>query len=156
MQLTVKECLGDSERLSQVVMNLLTNAIHYNKDGGEIRIMTRCEYTTIVLSVSDTGVGIAPVDLKHIFARFYRGDSARTASHGRSGLGLAIARAIVEAHGGRIDVSSHSGIGTTFTVRLPQDRVPPSEPLSRPANKSPIPAIPTNLVASANGKSTET
>jgi len=138
MQLAVKECLGDSERLSQVIMNLLSNAIHYNKDGGEIRITTRCEYTTIVLTVSDTGVGIAPIDLKHIFDRFYRGDSARTTSHGRSGLGLAIARAIVEAHGGRIEVSSHSGIGTTFTVRLPQDRVPPAGASSGLTQKPPV------------------
>jgi two-component system, OmpR family, sensor kinase len=129
-ELTVTECLGDSDRLSQVIMNLLGNAIHYNKEGGDIHLVSRADYTTIILTVSDTGLGISSEHIDHIFERFYRGDSARTSSHGRTGLGLAICRSIVEAHGGTIEVASQAGIGTTFTVRLPQQTVPPSRPTS--------------------------
>ena len=72
-----------------------------------------------MLTVSDTGPGISDEDLPHVFERFYRGDKSRTASNGNAGLGLAISKAIVEAHGGTIDVSSQPGTGTTFTVILP-------------------------------------
>jgi heavy metal sensor kinase len=110
-------CTGDADHLSQVITNLLTNAIHYNQPGGEVRVETRNDNGMASLVVADTGPGIAAEDLPHIFERFYRADSAR--SEGRSGLGLAIAKAIVEAHGGSIAVSSQLGQGTTFTVRLP-------------------------------------
>lgn len=113
--------LADSNRLSQVVMNLLSNAIRYNKPNGEIRVSTRSENGAAILTVSDTGTGISPEDLPHIFERFYRGDKAR-GSDGRTGLGLAISKAIVEAHGGSIEVSSQNGSGATFTVRLPGSR----------------------------------
>ena len=110
---------GDEARLSQVVTNLLTNAIHYNKSQGQIHIRTRVENGTTTLTVTDTGPGIAPDDLPHIFERFYRGDKARTSTNGRSGLGLAICKAIVDAHLGSIEVTSQPGNGTTFTVKLP-------------------------------------
>ncbi|HET7626015.1 MAG TPA: ATP-binding protein [Verrucomicrobiae bacterium] len=113
------ECLGDAERLGQVITNLLANAVHYNKDGGEIKIATRRENEFAVMSVSDTGNGIAPEHLPRVFERFYRADAARTSSQGRTGLGLAISKAIMDAHGGSIEVSSRVGEGTTFTVRLP-------------------------------------
>ncbi|HEX5221205.1 MAG TPA: heavy metal sensor histidine kinase [Verrucomicrobiae bacterium] len=118
-ELSPCEMLGDSERLGQVVTNLLSNAINHNKEGGEIRISTRWETRTAVLTVSDNGPGITPEHLPRIFERFYRADAARTSTQGRSGLGLAISKAIVEAHGGSIDVQSRVGIGSTFTVRLP-------------------------------------
>jgi signal transduction histidine kinase len=73
----------------------------------------------ILLAVSDTGPGIPAEDLPHIFERFYRGDKSRTVSNGNAGLGLAISKAIVEAHGGTIEVSSNPDVGTTFTVVLP-------------------------------------
>ena len=110
--------LGDADRLSQVLTNLLTNAIHYNRDGGEIRITTAAENGSAVLQVADTGQGIAPEDLPHIFERFYRADKSRARADGRSGLGLAICKAIVDAHGGSIEVASELGRGTTFTVRF--------------------------------------
>lgn len=113
------EALGDAERLGQVVTNLLTNAIHYNIDHGEIRIATRSENGFAVVTVADSGQGIAPEDLPHIFSRFYRADKSRARSEGRTGLGLAICQAVVDAHGGVIEVSSQPGIGTTFCVRLP-------------------------------------
>jgi heavy metal sensor kinase len=117
--LTPTEVSGNADRLAQVITNLLTNAIHYNKPGGEIRISTRIEIGAAFLGVADSGLGISPEDLPHIFERFYRADKSRSAAAGRTGLGLAISKAIVEAHGGTIEVSSEPGAGSTFTVKLP-------------------------------------
>ena len=117
---------GDAERLGQVITNLLTNAIHYNRDAGEIRVGTRSENGRAILTVSDTGPGIATEDLPHLFERFYRADKSRGRAQGRSGLGLAIAKAIVDSHGGTIDVSSPPGQGATFTVRLPAHQPEPT------------------------------
>ena len=111
------EIEGDSERLGQVVTNLLTNAVQYNHDGGEVKVATTRESGMAVLSVSDTGQGIPAEDLPRVFERFYRADQSR--SSGNAGLGLAISKAIITAHGGNIDVSSEENAGTTFTVRLP-------------------------------------
>ncbi len=110
---------GDADRLGQVITNLLANAIHYNRDGGEVRLGTRAEGTHAVVEVVDNGRGIAAKDLPHVFERFYRADQARSWSEGHSGLGLAICKAIVEAHGGTITVVSTEGEGATFTVWLP-------------------------------------
>jgi heavy metal sensor kinase len=109
---------GDSERLAQVVANLLTNAIQYNQPGGEVRVSLNAENGLAVLKISDTGQGIAPEDLPRVFERFYRADQSRTGV-GNAGLGLSICKAIVEAHGGTIEATSEIGVGTTFTVRLP-------------------------------------
>ena len=110
--------LGDAALLHQVITNLLANAIHYNKERGAIRVTTSAQEKSAILTVSDTGTGIAPEDLPHVFKRFYRADKSRARGDGRSGLGLAICQAIVDAHGGTIEVTSEPGIGTTFTVRL--------------------------------------
>jgi heavy metal sensor kinase len=112
-------CHGDATRIAQVITNLVSNAIHYNREGGMVRIETRAEGSQAVLTVRDTGVGIAAADLSHIFERFYRADRARSSTDGRSGLGLAISKAIVEAHHGTISAESEPGIGTTITVRFP-------------------------------------
>ncbi len=113
------EITGDSERLAQVIANLLANAIQYNPSGGEVRLKLESPPGLAMLTVADTGPGISNQDLPHVFERFYRGDKSRTASNGNAGLGLAIAKAIVEAHGGTMEVASQTGTGTTFTVRLP-------------------------------------
>ena len=113
------EITGDSERLAQVVTNLLTNAIQYNQPDGEVRVKLESESGLAILKISDSGQGIAPEDLPRVFERFYRADSSRTGA-GNSGLGLSICKAIVEAHGGTIEVASAKNIGTTFTVRLPK------------------------------------
>jgi two-component system, OmpR family, sensor kinase len=113
------ECLGDAERLGQVMTNLLTNAIHFNREQGEIRLSARVENETIVLTVADTGQGIPAEDIPHLFERFYRVDKSRSRIQGRNGLGLAICKAIVDAHGGTLQVASQTGVGTTFTVSLP-------------------------------------
>ena len=109
---------GDSERLAQVVTNLLTNAIQYNQPNGEVRVKLETQGSLAVLTIADTGKGIAPEDLPRVFERFYRADSSRTGA-GNSGLGLSICKAIVEAHGGTIEVASEENVGTAFTVRLP-------------------------------------
>jgi heavy metal sensor kinase len=111
------EMSGDSERLAQVVTNLLANATQHNKSGAEIRIKLQSQNSMAILSVSDTGNGISAEDLPRIFERFFRADKSR--SSGNAGLGLAISKAIVAAHGGTIEVSSGENVGTTFTVRLP-------------------------------------
>ncbi len=117
--LTGVECLGDAERVSQVVTNLLSNAIHFNRERGEVRVTARSENGTAFLTIADTGVGIPPEDLPHIFERFYRVDKSRSRIQGKTGLGLAICKAIVEAHSGAIEVTSQPGVGSTFEVRLP-------------------------------------
>jgi heavy metal sensor kinase len=111
------EITGDSERIAQVITNLLTNAIQYNNPDGEVRITTQAQTGSAILTVRDTGAGIAAEDLPRVFERFYRADKSR--SSGNNGLGLAISKAIVEAHGGAIEVSSEENVGTIFTVRLP-------------------------------------
>ena len=113
--------LGDAGRLGQVATNLLANAIYYNREGGKIRVQTTLTDGQGVLIVSDTGTGIAPHDLPHVFERFYRADKSRGRAEGRTGLGLSICKAIVEAHGGAITVASTPGQGATFTVRLPTE-----------------------------------
>ena len=118
-ELSPAMCHGDSERVAQVVLNLLTNAVQHNKDSGEIHVSTNPSNGSVTLNVSDNGPGIAPEHLPHLFKRFYRADAARTSSQGRSGLGLAISSAIIHAHGGSIEVESKVGAGSTFTARLP-------------------------------------
>jgi heavy metal sensor kinase len=108
---------GDAERLALVITNLLTNAIQYNRTNGEVRVGVKLQGSMILLAVGDNGPGISHEDLPHVFERFYRADPSR--SSGQIGLGLAIAKAIVEAHGGSIEVSSKPGAGATFTVVLP-------------------------------------
>ena len=108
---------GDAERLAQAITNLLANAVQYNKANGEVRISAKLQGSMILLAISDMGPGISSEDLPHVFERFYRADQSR--SSGQTGLGLAISKAIVEAHGGTIEVLSQPGAGTTFTVVLP-------------------------------------
>ena len=112
------EITGDAGRLAQVVTNLLTNAIQYNHPDGDVDVRLEAQNGLAVLTVTDTGPGIAAEDLPCVFGRFFRADPSRT-GEGNAGLGLAITKAIVEAHGGTIEVTSNENAGTTFTVRLP-------------------------------------
>lgn len=111
--------LADGERIAQVVRNLLSNALRYTPAGGAIAITSAPERHGVLVSVSDTGSGIAPEDLPHVFERFYRGDRGRARTHGGSGLGLAIAERIIALHGGQIGVESEFGKGTRFWFWLP-------------------------------------
>jgi len=117
------ETFGDADRVDQLVTNLLTNAIHYNKPNGDIVVTTGTENGDAVLKVTDNGQGIAAEAAGHVFERFYRVDKSRSRIEGRSGLGLAICKAIADSHGGSINVSSELGTGTTFIVRLPAMKV---------------------------------
>ena len=116
----------DAARLRQVLQNLLANALRHTPEGGKITIAAEADTETIKLTVVDTGEGIPPEHLPHIFDRFYRTDPARTRDKGGSGLGLAITRAIVEAHGGKISAASTGvlGEGTTFAIELPVTQNP--------------------------------
>ncbi len=120
MDLAPSTATGDPDRIAQVVTNLLTNAIRYNHEQGEVNVSLRSSPGEVVLVVSDTGIGIPAEHLAHIFERFYRVDNARSRKDGGVGLGLAICKSIVVAHGGQISVSSHVGRGTKFEVRLPK------------------------------------
>lgn len=114
---------GDETRLIQVIMNLLDNAILYNKAGGSVTMSVKNAGPDVLLIVQDTGIGIAEKDIPHIFERFYRVDQARTRREGgSSGLGLAIVEWIVKVHQGTIQVESQPGEGSTFIVRLPAQR----------------------------------
>jgi len=118
----------DASRIRQLILNLLTNAVKYTPAGGSVRLQLGPSNGRVTLTVADSGVGIAPGDLPHIFDRFWRADSARTRTGERSGtgLGLAICKWIAEAHGGTIDVQSRPGRGTTFTVTLPREATAPT------------------------------
>jgi heavy metal sensor kinase len=113
------EVTGDPSRIGQVITNLVTNAIRYNHAGGMVRISTEWANGAAVLTVADTGMGIAPEDQPRVFERFFRADKARSRKAGGSGLGLAICKSIIDAHAGSIAFSSLQGQGTTFVVRLP-------------------------------------
>lgn len=113
------QVMGDADRLKQLILNLADNAVKYTPPGGKVRLSLSKAEGEAHLEISDTGIGIAEEDLPYIFERFYRVDKARARTHGGSGLGLSIAKWIVDVHGGRIDVKSAPGEGTTFHVRLP-------------------------------------
>ncbi len=113
------ECMGDRDQLAQVITNLVINAIEYNQPAGEVSVSTRIQDNTAVLTVSDTGIGIPAEHVPHVFDRFYRADPSRTGKKGHAGLGLAVVKAIVDVHGGKIKLTSQPGIGTTFAICLP-------------------------------------
>jgi len=113
------EILADRGRLTRAISNLLDNAIHYNKPGGEIRVSGRATSTGFAVDIEDTGSGIPQGDLVRVFERFYRVEKSRTRESGGTGLGLAIVKHAVESQGGTISVASRLGKGSTFTITLP-------------------------------------
>ena len=110
---------GDASKLSQVVYNLIDNAIKYTPAGGDVTVTLTADSREAVLSVQDTGIGIPEQDAAHIFDRFYRVDKARSRATGGTGLGLSIVRQMVQLHGGEITVTSVADKGSVFTVTLP-------------------------------------
>ncbi|MCY2940311.1 MAG: HAMP domain-containing sensor histidine kinase [Planctomycetota bacterium] len=113
------QIFGNSESLSRMIDNLITNAIIYNKPGGKVFITIRIHDDKAVLEIKDTGVGIPEEHLPFLFERFYRVDKARSRLSGGSGLGLAICKGVIEKHNGTITVQSIFGEGTTFRIQLP-------------------------------------
>lgn len=109
----------DAPRIGRVLNNLIGNALRHTPPGGSVTLSARRDGRLIHIEVADTGEGISPEDLPHVFESFYRGDKSRNRGTGGSGLGLAIARGIVRAHGGEISVESQSGTGAAFRISLP-------------------------------------
>jgi signal transduction histidine kinase len=132
---TIPSIPGDGDRLTQVLTNLVDNALRHTPSGGQVTLAANLTPDAVSITVSDTGEGIAPEALPHIFERFYRADPARRGGqdHG-AGLGLAIAREIALAHGGSLTVASQPGRGSTFTLRLPLAR-PDATTLARRRHK---------------------
>jgi heavy metal sensor kinase len=118
----------DRSRVRQLALNLIENAVKYTPRGGQVSVELAGNDGRVTFTVADTGIGIAPGDLPHVFDRFWRADSARTRTSERAGtgLGLAICKWIAEAHGGTIEVQSRPGRGTTFTVGLPRSEHTPT------------------------------
>jgi signal transduction histidine kinase len=110
--------LADPDRLAQVLANIIRNAVNHTPDGGIITVNGQADAEAVSIAISDTGIGIDPEDLPHIFERFYRADQSRARDSGGSGLGLAIVRELLTAMGGSISAESSPGTGSTFTVRL--------------------------------------
>lgn len=112
----------DTDKMTQVIDNIINNAIKYSPDGGKITVSMKTTETQMILSISDEGLGIPKKDLPKIFDRFYRVDKARSRAQGGSGLGLAIAKEIIKQHNGFIWAKSEYGKGSTFTIVLPYDK----------------------------------
>jgi len=121
-------CVCDAQKIYQVLLNLLDNAIKYSDPGARVDVRVLDDADSVTVRVSDTGVGIPEEDLPNLFDRFYRVDKDRSRTTGGSGLGLAISKQIVEMHGGQLSVKSEVDAGSTFDVRLPK------APLSRSAS----------------------
>ena len=111
--------VGDEEQLYRLVSNLIVNAIGYTPPGGQVTVILNRSDHFALIQIQDTGIGIAKLEHKRIFDRFYRVSSDRSRGTGGSGLGLAIAMAITKAHNGSLQVQSELGKGSTFTIRLP-------------------------------------
>jgi signal transduction histidine kinase len=120
---------GDASRLRQLFRIIVTNAVQYTDHAGSITITSVVRSGRVQISISDSGLGISPEHVERIFERFYRVDEARSRAKGGAGLGLAIAKWIVEAHHGSIRVSSLPGSGSTFTIDLPLSVTSPLHPV---------------------------
>jgi signal transduction histidine kinase len=110
---------ADPAWVRQMLINLVENAVHHTPKGGNVLVRVASRDGQAVLEVGDTGAGIAPEHLPHIFDRFYRGDDQRSRADGGAGLGLSIVQWIAQAHGGTVQVASEAGHGACFTVLLP-------------------------------------
>jgi two-component system sensor histidine kinase CiaH len=113
--------LGDRERIHQLIVILLDNAIKFTSEGGEIRLSCSQSHSTIILQVEDSGIGISEKDIPRIFDRFYQGDKSRTGVEG-TGLGLSIAKWIIDKHNGKVKVTSSLGKGTLFEITFPKNK----------------------------------
>jgi two-component system sensor histidine kinase SenX3 len=122
---------GNGGQIATAVTNLVENAIAYSGEDTQVTLTVRQDDAWIEIDVADQGIGIAPHDVDRIFERFYRADQARSRATGGTGLGLAIVKHIATNHGGRVDVISEQGVGSTFTLRLPAR--PSDTPLPLPA-----------------------
>ena len=120
------QLVGDNEKLRRMVTNIVSNAIKYTREGGRVSVILKRADSSVLLAVSDTGIGIPADQLPHIFERFRRVRRPGRSDATGTGLGLAIVQDFVQAHGGRVDVVSQEGVGSTFTVTLPVKYEPPA------------------------------
>jgi signal transduction histidine kinase len=124
----------EADRIRQILVNLLTNAHEYSPEGASIEVTARVVGVDVEIAVTDNGPGIPETQLDHIFERFVRGDAGLTQRVGGTGLGLAISKSLVELHGGRLEVESTVGIGSTFSFRLPTGEPAAANSADRPAS----------------------
>ncbi|MDL1897534.1 sensor histidine kinase, partial [Anaerolineae bacterium CFX7] len=124
---------GDRDRLKQVLLNLVDNAIKYTPQGGQVTLGLTKDDAWVQIFVRDTGIGIAADHIPNLFDRFYRVDKARSRDAGGTGLGLAIAKSVIDAHNGKIQVESNVGQGSTFTVWLPLTETKNAPTVAAPA-----------------------
>jgi two-component system phosphate regulon sensor histidine kinase PhoR len=118
--------IADKDKIFRVCQNLISNAIKYNNDGGEVQVNLKTNKNNITVEVKDNGKGIPAEDLKRIFERFYRVDKSRSREGGGTGLGLSIVKHILEGHKSKISVSSTLGKGSVFSFELPLEKEKPS------------------------------
>jgi signal transduction histidine kinase len=124
---------ADRPKLWRVFINLLSNAIKFTPSGGNVLILAEAHETGMVISVKDTGIGIAPQDRARVFERFWQADGGLSRKYQGVGLGLPLARDLVELHGGRLSLESKPGVGTTATILFPADRLVAEAPDRLPA-----------------------
>ena len=115
--------IGDHNKLQQVTFNLLTNAVKFTPNGGTVRLRMNETDAGFMIAVIDTGIGIDPEDIPRVLQPFVQAESSDQRSHGGTGLGLPLSHSLVEMHGGKLQITSTKGVGTTVTVALPRDRI---------------------------------
>lgn len=114
---------ADKDKITQIMVNIISNALKYTPDSGTIRILTNGNDDEVQISIKDSGIGISKEDIPLIFERFYRADKSRSRATGGSGIGLAIVKSLIEAHGGTISVKSEEGLGSEFVIILPRSLI---------------------------------
>jgi signal transduction histidine kinase len=137
------EVWWDRDRMTEAIGNLVTNACKFTPRGGVVALHGDGEPGTVRIEVRDSGVGIPAPELPHVFRKFFQAGNQEATSAAGTGLGLAIVRGIIEAHGGSVHVSSEVGVGTTFTILLPQ-RAPTPRRLAAAGATAAVPALPSS------------
>jgi signal transduction histidine kinase len=140
--------LADRDKMEKIVLNLVFNAIKFTPSGGRVELRAEERDGQFVIIVSDTGMGISPKNLPYIFDRFWQADDSSKRKYQGVGIGLALVKELVEIQGGKVDVRSEEGKGTTFTLRLPLQKADPAEAQKAADNESDAPAITTGTVTS--------
>ena len=138
--------LGDPVRLEQILANLLTNALKYTPPGGRIAVSVASEAAEAVVHIRDTGIGISPEILPHVFDLFTQADESLARSQGGLGLGLSLVRSLVEMHGGRVEARSTLGVGSDFMVRLPLQAEPAGQISPEGTSRASAPALPLRVL----------